>query len=70
MGKVADTEENILKCICAECPSKPMDHLSFYCAKGKSPEAVRRRGCLCGDCVVFREYGLTKGYYCAEGVTE
>ncbi|MBC7293222.1 MAG: DUF2769 domain-containing protein, partial [Thermoleophilia bacterium] len=47
---------------------KPADEMGFYCAKGKSPEADRRRGCLCGDCALWKEYGLTQGYYCDEGV--
>ena len=70
MGKVADTQENMAGCICGDCPSKPRDDRSFYCAKGKSSESVRRRGCLCGDCRNWRDYGLTKDYYCDEGVTE
>jgi hypothetical protein len=70
MGKVPDTDENMAKCICGDCPSKPRDQVSFYCARGKSPEPVRRRGCVCGDCPMWREYDLTKGYYCDEGVTE
>ena len=70
MGKVADTPENMAKCICGECPSKNHDDMGFYCAKGKSPMTVRRRGCVCGDCALWRDYRLTKGYYCAEGVTE
>jgi hypothetical protein len=70
MGKVPDTEENMAKCLCRECPSKPKDDMDFYCAKGKSPDSVRRRGCACGDCPLWPGYGLTKGYYCDEGVTE
>ena len=70
MGKVPDNEENLAKCICGECPSKPKDEMGFYCAKGKSPDSVRRRGCACGDCHNWGQYGLTKGYYCDEGVTE
>ena len=70
MGKVADTSENMANCICEECPSKNHDDSGFYCAKGKSTMSVRRRGCLCSDCKNWRDYGLTKGYYCDEGVTE
>ncbi len=52
MGKVPDTSDNMAKCICGECPSKNQDDMGFYCAKGKSPLTVRRRGCVCGDCRV------------------
>jgi Protein of unknown function (DUF2769) len=70
VGKVADTQENMAKCICGDCPSKPQDDLALYCAKGKSSQSVRRRGCVCGDCQNYADYGLTKAYYCDEGVTE
>jgi len=70
VGKVADTPENLARCICGDCPSKPQDNLAFYCAKGKSPGSVRRRGCICGDCQNYSDYGLTMSYYCDEGVTE
>ncbi len=70
MGRVPDTEGNMAKCICGECPSKPKDEMGLYCATGKSPDSVRRRGCACGDCPNWGEYGLSKGYYCDEGVTE
>lgn len=71
MGKVPDTPENMSRCICGDCPSKPSDDRpGFYCAKGKSPESVRRKGCICNECENWAEYGLTKGYYCDEGVTE
>ena len=70
MGKVADTQENMADCICGDCPSQPKDNSRLYCARGKSPEPVRRRGCVCGDCRNWTKYGLTKGYYCDEGVTE
>lgn len=70
MGRVADNDQNMEKCICGECPSNNQDDMSFYCAKGKSSMTVRRRGCVCGDCELWRDYLLTKGYYCDEGVTE
>jgi hypothetical protein len=70
VGKVPDNEETMAKCICGECPSKNHDDMGFYCAKGKSSMTVRRRGCVCGDCTVFHEFKLSKGYYCDEGVTE
>jgi hypothetical protein len=70
VGKVADSKENMDNCICGDCPSIPQGDPGFYCAKGKSPQPVRRRGCICGDCKNWVEYGLTRAYYCDEGVTE
>jgi len=40
----------------------------FFCAKGKSAKEISKRGCLCGDCPNFRDYGLTDGYFCVAGM--
>ncbi len=66
MAKVPDTPENAARCICGGCPSYPGDG-GFFCAKGKSNKEIQRRGCLCGNCANFMEYGLADGYYCADG---
>ena len=29
-----------------------------------------RKGCKCTECENLKEFGLTKGYYCAEGSAE
>ena len=42
----------------------------FYCARGKSAHEVNRKGCICVDCENFKEFALSKGYYCAEGSAE
>lgn len=66
MAKVPDTPENMSRCICGDCPSYPGDG-GFFCATGKSATEVRRRGCMCADCMNFKDYGLADGYYCADG---
>ncbi len=66
MAKVPNTPENKSRCICGGCPSYPGDG-GFFCAVGKSDKEIRRRGCICGDCLNYKEYGLDGGYYCAEG---
>jgi hypothetical protein len=66
MVKVPDTPENMTRCVCGDCPSYPGDG-GFFCAKGKSEHEIRRRGCICADCMNFKEYGLADGYYCAAG---
>jgi hypothetical protein len=70
MGKVPDIRENADRCVCPDCPTKPADDKTLYCARGKSPTDVRQRGCLCGDCPLTPDYRLTRSYYCVEGVTE
>jgi Protein of unknown function (DUF2769) len=66
MAKVPDTTENMSRCLCGTCPSFPGDG-GFFCAKGKSAKTVDRKGCLCTDCANFKEFGLSDGYYCADG---
>ncbi|NLE73561.1 MAG: DUF2769 domain-containing protein [Actinobacteria bacterium] len=66
MSTVPDTPENMQRCICADCPSYPGEG-GFYCAKGKSALPVTEVGCTCGDCAVFKDYGLQDGYYCVAG---
>lgn len=39
----------------------------FFCAKGKSEKPVPRKGCICGDCANFQQYGLRDGYDCWDG---
>jgi hypothetical protein len=70
MGKVPDTNENLAKCICGDCPSKPEDSMALYCAKGKSTARVKARGCVCPDCPLTPEFDLQKDYYCEDGVVE
>jgi hypothetical protein len=66
MPEVPNTEQYMERCICADCPSYPGDG-GFYCARGMSETEVVRQGCDCADCENFEEFGLSKGYYCAEG---
>ena len=66
MASVPNTDAYMSRCICGGCPSFPGDG-GFYCAKGKSANEVERKGCRCVDCENLKEFGLTKGYYCAEG---
>ena len=69
MGKVPDNDANGSRCICAECPSYPKKG-GVFCAKGKSENPVRERGCVCGDCAVYKEYKLSDAYYCIHGQAE
>jgi hypothetical protein len=74
MAKVADTPENMKKCICGGCPSynqcmKDKMH-GFFCAKGKTDCELTKSGCLCGACPVASEHKLGKMYYCEIGAAE
>lgn len=63
---VADTLENMKKCICMRCPSFP-GKPGLFCAKGKSTKKVTRKGCTCMDCKVHTENRLKGGYFCVSG---
>lgn len=66
MAKVPDTSENMKLCICGDCPSYPGTG-GTYCAEGKSDQQIDQQGCICGNCSVWEDYGLTSSYYCVEG---
>ena len=74
MAKVPDTKENMMKCICGECPSHDQcmkDKMEgFFCARAKSTCEVTRNGCVCGGCPLTPEYSLDKTYYCETGAAE
>ena len=71
MAKIADSEENLKKCICTGCPSYTecmKDKIQeLFCAKGKTDCEPTRNGCLCGACPVASENRLDKMYYCQIG---
>jgi hypothetical protein len=74
MGKVPNTEENMEKCICDDCPSynqcmREKDE-GFYCAENKSACELAKLGCLCGTCPLTAEYALEQMYYCETGMEE
>jgi len=66
MATVPDTPETVSMCICEGCPSFPGAG-TLFCARGKSDQAIVRRGCICPDCQNFRRYSLSDGYYCVDG---
>jgi hypothetical protein len=67
MGRVPDVPADAGRCACGECPSKPDEMKSVYCARGASRDTVARRGCLCEECPVQIDYDLDATYYCIEG---
>lgn len=71
MTSIADTPENLQKCICGDCPTynKCMrDKMQgLFCAKEKSDCEISRNGCLCGACPIASDNRLDKMYYCVSG---
>ncbi|MGB7061687.1 MAG: DUF2769 domain-containing protein [Candidatus Zixiibacteriota bacterium] len=74
MAKVADTPENMQKCICGGCPSHNQcmkdNKQGLFCAVGKTDCELAKSGCLCGACPVASEHKLDKMYYCEIGAAE
>lgn len=72
--KVPNTKENLMKCICMNCPThnecmkKGMEGL--FCARGKAKCELKRQGCICGECPLSSEYQLSNTYYCDIGAAE
>ena len=72
--KVPDTKENLMKCICGNCPSytecmkSKMEGL--FCARGKATCEVEMKGCICGECPLASEYKLSGGYFCMAGAAK
>ncbi|MFH1821040.1 MAG: DUF2769 domain-containing protein [Methanobacteriota archaeon] len=62
---VADTPENMGKCLCMKCPSFAGPP-GFYCAKGKAKK-VDKKGCICMTCKLWKENKLSGGYFCVSG---
>jgi hypothetical protein len=69
MPGVADTGDNMKRCICGTCPSFMRDE-GFYCARGKSPNTITHRGCVCADCENCRECLLWGEYFCDYGFAQ
>ncbi|MDI6810600.1 MAG: DUF2769 domain-containing protein [archaeon] len=69
--EVPDTEENLKKCICMNCPSynecMKTGMQGLFCARGKTDCDLERLGCICNQCPISSDYQLFGGYYCAIG---
>jgi hypothetical protein len=42
----------------------------LFCAREKSDCEIEKKGCICGQCPLFSEYGLENLYYCINGAEE
>ena len=65
--KVPNTEANGKKCICGGCPSYLGANEGFFCSSGKSKKKYEQKGCICGQCALWKEYKLNGGYFCING---
>ncbi|MDD1698372.1 MAG: DUF2769 domain-containing protein [Methanoregula sp.] len=72
---VADTEDNLKKCICEICPTCRNNRLrdfppwALFCARGrsKSQSPVKATNCYCLACELFIRHGLVISHLCVKG---
>ncbi len=66
-----DDERNAGRCLCPGCPTYD-DCMTgngerLFCARGKTDCGPWAKGCICGECPVWSEFGLAGYYFCVEG---
>jgi hypothetical protein len=65
---IPNTDENAERCVCPECPTYTtcMNDKNEYlfCSRGISECDIKKKGCNCPTCPVWRDYGLNDFFYC------
>jgi len=57
-----------LFCACKKCPSYPKEKDSVtYCEFGKSNMEIKKQGCICSQCFVWKINRFYNYYYCETG---
>ena len=69
--RVDDAPENAERCRCPSCPTYDAcmreKTQALYCARGKSDCVPAPVSCMCGECPVWGQYGLSGYYFCIQG---
>ncbi|WP_201798828.1 DUF2769 domain-containing protein [Methanomassiliicoccus luminyensis] len=70
--KAQDMDQKLTMCICGKCPSYTDDNRdrqqALFCSKGRPQSCdTTNKGCICSDCPVSSEMGLTHTSYCIKG---
>lgn len=72
MIKIENNKENLMKCICGNCPSynecMKGGMQGLFCGRESSDCGFEKKGCICGGCLLTEEYKLSGGYYCKGGL--
>jgi hypothetical protein len=65
---VPDKEVNANMCRCPECPTynrcMKINFEHLFCSRGNTECTLDEEGCICGECPVWKEYGIKSFYYC------
>jgi len=51
--KVPNTDANMKRCICGDCPTFVKGDKGLFCALGTSDLELTDRGCICGACPLW-----------------
>jgi len=55
-------------CICQKCPSYPgKNDPKVYCERAKSDLPIEKKGCICGQCPIWKINRFSEYYYCIIG---
>lgn len=71
--KVELSDENMDACRCPDCPTYNSDSCPMekdekvFCSIGMTNCGLEQKGCICGDCEVFKGNDLKVGYFCTKG---
>jgi len=65
---VPNTNENAERCHCPDCPTYSdcmrTNNEHLFCSRGNTECKLDEEGCICGECPVWKEYGIKSFYYC------
>ncbi len=69
--RVDDNDANAGRCLCPGCPTYNdcmRDKVQvLFCSRGATECQPDPKGCICGECPVWSEYGLASYYFCRAG---
>ncbi len=69
--KVDDVPANTERCRCPSCPTYDAcmreKQQVIFCSRGKSDCGPKAVSCMCGQCPVWAQYGLSGYYFCIQG---
>jgi Protein of unknown function (DUF2769). len=62
---ICSSYHNLKACICKDCPSYS-GGAGMFCSRSKSQEQVKKQGCLCETCELFKKLQFEGEYFCLQ----
>ncbi|MBC2856373.1 DUF2769 domain-containing protein [Cetobacterium sp. 2A] len=67
--KIKEMPKNLLEIAMHHSDLSKVEHLEgMFCAFGKSKCLAEEKGCNCTKCEVYKEYNLSKIYFCIRDI--